>query len=214
MTTTTTHGDLRRRIDRAAELHEEARGALYRPDGSKVYGEEAHAEREEALRREFHAALDAIGEEIGKRISRAEGEVLRLEHGDPSGALTAEELERAGARRPFVRDEVYGLGTDALEERTRAVIASSDRPAMFVYAHHLRAKAREDAASGSGADGLRLKELAGDLERALDPEGARKLEGARAELEEARGLKDYAHLRRNGARDPVELHMNRVYGRL
>jgi len=45
------------------------------------------------------------------------------------------------------------------------------------------------------------------------PKGAQKLEGARAELEEARGMKDYAHLRRNGARDPVELHMNRVYGR-
>jgi hypothetical protein len=214
MTTTTTHGDLRRRIDRAAELHEEARGALYRSDGSKVYGEDAHAEREEALRREFHAALDAIGEEIGKRILLAEDKVLLLEHGDPSGSLTAEELERASARRPFVRDEVYGLGTDALEERTRAVIASSDRPAMFVYAHHLRAKAREDAGSGLGAEALRLRELAGELERALDPEGARKLEVAQAELEEARGLRDYAHLRRNGARDPVELHMNRVYGRL
>ncbi len=56
--------------------------------------------------------------------------------------------------------------------------------------------------------------LAGEeLERALDPEGAKKLEGARAELEEARGLRDYARLRRNGARGPVELHMNRVYGR-
>ena len=62
--------------DHAAELHEEARRALYRPDGSKVYGEEAHAEREEALRREFHAALDAIGEEIEKRISRAEEEIV------------------------------------------------------------------------------------------------------------------------------------------
>ena len=213
MTTTTTNSDLRRRIDRAAELHEEARRALYRPDGSKVYGEEAHAEREEALRREFHAALDALGEEIEKRIILAEEEVLRLEHGDPSGALTADELERASARRPFVRDEVSGLETDALEERTRAVIASSDRPAMFVYAHHLRAKAREDAASGSEADGLRLEELAAALERALDPEGAKKREVARAQLEEARGLEDYAHLRRNGARDPVELHMNRVYGR-
>ncbi len=61
MTTATTHGDLRRRIDRAADRCEEARRALYRPDGSKAYGEEAHhAERyEEALRREFHAALDA-----------------------------------------------------------------------------------------------------------------------------------------------------------
>ena len=145
-----------------------------------MYGEEAHAEREEALRREFHAALDAIGEEIEKRILLAEDKVLLLEHGDPSGALTAEELERASARRPFVRDEVFGLGTNALEDRTRAVIASSDRPAVFVYAHHLRAKSRGDAVSGSGADELRLGELAGDLERALDPEGAQKLEGARA----------------------------------
>jgi hypothetical protein len=208
--------DLRARIDRAAERLEEGLAALYRPDGSTYYSAEEHAEQEQALRREFHAALDAIEKDIEQRIEAAEEELLRLEHGDPSGALKPEELEQANARRAFIRDEAFGLDADALANRTRAVISSSDRPAMFLYAHHLRVKANE-AVSGSEEDRLRqgtlqLRELAGELERTLDPEGAARRERAKAELEEARGLKDYAYYRRNGARDAVELYMNRVYG--
>jgi hypothetical protein len=54
--------------------------------------------------------------------------------------------------------------------------------------------------------------LAGELERVLKPEGAARMERAGTELEEMRRLRDYAYYRRRGARDPVELHMNRVYG--
>jgi hypothetical protein len=202
----------REKIDRAAERHEEAARALYRPDGRKVFGEDEHEERERALRREFHADLDAVGPDIEKRIEAAEKEVLRLEHADPSAALDVSELEEANARRSFVSDEVFALDPDALADRARAVIASSDRAAMFLYAHHLRARAN-DAVLGSEAERLRLGELAGELESALDPEGAEKRARARAELEEARSLKSYAYYRRNGARDAAELHMNRVYGR-
>lgn len=202
----------RERIDRAAEHHEEERVKLYRPDGTSVYGEEEHAEREETLQREFRAALDAIGPDIERRIAASEQEVLKLEHSDPSSALTTEELEGANARRAFVADEVFGLSAEALMERMRAVMASGDRPAMFLYAHHARAKI-SDPVFGDDAQALELKELVGELDHALDPGRTRKTEAARSTLEEARNLKSYAHYRRNGARDAVELHMNRVYGR-
>ena len=57
----------------------------------------------------------------------------------------AEELEWANARRPCVSDEIYGLGTEALANRTRAVIASAERSAMFLYQHSIRAKSNDEA---------------------------------------------------------------------
>ncbi len=102
---------------------------------------------------------------------------------------------------------------DALAERMRAVAASGDRPAMFLYVHSVRAKA-QDPIFGSAklAEGLRLKELVSELESALDPEGVKRREKARASLEEARELKNYAHYRKHGAKDAAELYMNRAYG--
>lgn len=200
----------RAKIDQAAEHFEEKRASLFRPDGSKVYTDEEHTERESVLRRELNATFDHIAPDIEKRITAHEQEVLKLEHADPSGSLSSEELERANARRAFVADEVFGLGVDALAERMRAVAASGDRPAMFLYAHHARAKMKT---FDSEAEGLRLKELVGELESALDPEGTRGREKASASLEEARELKSYAHYRKHGAKDAVELYMNRTYGK-
>ena len=48
-------------------------------------GEEAHAEREEVLCREFYTALNRIEADIEKRFSRAERKVLPVKHGDTSG---------------------------------------------------------------------------------------------------------------------------------
>ncbi len=125
------------------------------------------------------------------------------------GSLSSEELERANARRAFVADEVNALGVGALEQRVRAVAASADKPAMFLYAHFARQKLQ---AVTSEAESLKLKELTAEMEQALDPQAAKKREQATAALEEARELKSYAHYRRHGAKDAASLHMNRVYG--
>lgn len=199
----------RAKIDQAAEYFEEQRASLFRPDGSKAFSDPEHDERESALRRELNTSLDRLAPDIEQRITAHEQEVLKLEHADPSGSLSSEELESANARRAFVADEVNGLGVDALGKRMRAVAASGDRPAMFLYAHHARAKMKT---FDSEAESLRLKELVSELEHALDPEGTRGREKASASLEEARELKSYAHYRKHGAKDGVELYMNRAYG--
>lgn len=198
-------------IDQAAERYETERANLYRTDGSRRHTDEEHAEKETALRREFGAALDAVAPAIETRIETAEQEVLKLEHADPSAALTAEELTSAGARRAFVESEVFRLDADGLAQRARAVIATGDRSGMFLYANAIRAKAG-DPIFGSEAERLGLQEIAGELEAALDPERSGKWQKAKQELEEARELKNYAYYRRNGAKDGVELYMNTVYG--
>jgi hypothetical protein len=166
------HSEARERIDAAAQRHEEAVAALYRSDGSQVYSDSEHAAREAELRRQFDAELVAIEGSIEEHIARAEEELLRLDHGDPAAALSTEELQRASALTTFVSDAVYRIEDhDALANRTRAVIASGDRTAMFLYAHHLRAKA-SDTTFASEHDHLRLRALASELDRALSPERA------------------------------------------
>jgi hypothetical protein len=201
--------ELHDRIDQAREHFEAPQADLYRPDGGKAYSDEEHDERAGALQRELNATLDRLGPEIEKRIETAAEAVHQLEHRDPSGALTTEELERANARSAFIKDEVNGLSTDALAERMRAVASSGDRPAAFLYAHHARMKMQT---FDSEAEGLTLKALTAELESALDPQGVKRREQAAKALEAARELKSYAHYRRHGARDAAELHMNRVYG--
>ncbi len=201
--------DEKARIDQAAAAFEERKADLLRPDGSRLFSDEAHDEREAALKQEFKETLDRLGPDIEKRIEAAAREAHKLEHADPSGSLTQEELALANARSAFVADEVFRLPVGALGERMRAVAASGDRAATFLYTHHARAKM---GTLTSEAEGLQLKALTGELEQALDPEGTKRREKAAKALEAARELKNYAFYRKHGARDAVEMHMNRVYG--
>jgi hypothetical protein len=209
------HDDLRSKIDEAAKTFERAKRSLLRPDGQSKFSIPEHNELEGIAKSNFNSELGRIEDEIEGRIASAEEKLHRMEHSDPSAVLTAEELEQANARRAFVSDEVFGRSAQALEDRVRAVIASSDRPAMFLYAHYLRAKTSEDIGDRGlvpDAEQLRLGELVRELESALDPQAAARVERAQAEIKELRGLKDYVYLRKNGATDPVQLYMDRAYG--
>jgi hypothetical protein len=208
------HTDLRQRIDEAAERFEKARRALLRPDGGSKFSIVEHQELEGVAEKEFHDRLSRVEDEVEGRVARVEERLLRLEHSDPSASLTAEELEAANARRAFISDEVLSLSPEALEQRIRALISAGDRAGAFVYANLLRSLAN-DAEYGdpaAEANRLRLEQLARELEAALDPEASGRLEKAQAEIEELRKIRDYAYLRKNGAKDPVELYLNKAYG--
>jgi hypothetical protein len=210
------HSDLRRRIDEAAAQHERARKALSRPDGQPRYGPAESTELEEVARREFEDKLRRLEDEVDGRLASAEEKLHTMEHSDPSAALTAAELEQANARREFISDEVFGHTAQGLEDRVRAVIASGDSAAMFLYAHFIRARASDSSAGAEGLvpdpEQLRLKQLADELENALNPGAAGRQEKARAEIDELGKIKDYAFYRRHGVRDAVEMHMQRAYG--
>jgi hypothetical protein len=210
------HADLKQRIDAAAERHEKARRALMRDDGQAKYSIPEFQELEGVARSEFYDSLDRVEDEVDGRLQAAEQRLQVEENRDPSSALSAEELEAAGRRREFVRDEVSSLGPEALAERVRAVIASGDRAGQFLYLHHLRLKAGDAGAvlGSPAAEASRLthQALVKELEAALDPEGEARLAKARAEIDELQKVRDYSYLRKNGARDPVELHLNKTYG--
>lgn len=219
----------REKIDSLVEAREYEESKLYRADGSKLYSEEEHAEREADIRRRFRACMEEVDGEVEAKIAAAEESLLVAENADPTDALTTEELSAANARRPFVSDEVFTLPLDKLEARCRAVIAQGDRPAMFLYALYGGQRAGlvgdespytpnyafsgEGGEPHAGEDTSRLREVVSALWRKVDPDGEKRTEKAREALQEAGGLKDYAYMRRRGAKDAYELYRQQApYG--
>lgn len=215
----------RDRIEQAGEKHEQAKAALFRSDGSKVYGEETHGERLAEIEREFRTEMDAIEADVDRRVEEAESSLLRAEHTAPADALTNEELERANALRPFVSDEAFNLPLDQLERRLRAAAASGDRPTMFLLAHFAAQRVGEPggilpdtsdpltapSVASEGAEPVR--QAIADLRKGLDPDGERKKEQAREAVQEAKGLKELAYYRRRGVSDAAGLHIRENYRR-
>jgi hypothetical protein len=155
-------------------------------------------------------------------VAAAEERLLVADNADPTDALTTEELASANARRPFVSDEVFTLLLDKLEARCRAVLAQGDRPAMFLYALYggQRAGTGDDPAyctprynfptdggePHAGEETGELREVVSELWRKVDPDGEKRIEKAREALREAGGIKDYAYVRRRGAKDAYGLY--------
>jgi hypothetical protein len=223
---------MRDKIDNVVAEREAREGELIRDDGSRFYGDEEHAERMEAIQQQFGARMDEIEVGIGRKITQAEENLLKLEHADPTDTLTTAELERANAKREFVSDECWALSLEKLAQRCRAVLASGDRVNTFLYAHHAaqRVGERVDAASqylaqkhsdGGGLAGMvseepgaqEVREVVAELQAKLDPGRESRLGAARKTLEEVHETKNYAYYRRRGARNAVDLYKMRKYNR-
>jgi hypothetical protein len=215
----------REKIDRLAEAKEHEESQLYRGDGTKLYSEDEHAERMADIKRRFRAAMDEIDEEVEATVAAAEETLLVAENADPTDALTTEELASANARRPFVSDEVFTLPLEKLVARCKAVLAQGDHVSMFLYAlyggqragltgdempYSPRYAISADEGPGSpGEDTIELSEVVSELRRKVSPDGEKKIEAARAKLDEAGGLKDYAYMLRRGAKDVLGLYRQR-----
>jgi hypothetical protein len=153
----------------------------------------------QAIRREHAAAFNRIAAEIERRVERARGELEALEHGDPAGGLSTEELQRAAAMNAFVAGEVQSLSLADLARRCRAAAGTGDRAAMFALLHHA-ARRQDKNLTGEVGEAVR------ELRTALDPDAQSKLTAARAALEEAHELKEKAYLGRRGAKDAADLY--------
>ncbi len=198
------------RIDRAAERYEARKAEeLYRPDGSKLYSDEEHAERAKALDEGFQAELYSIEGDIDQRIAEAQQVIFMAQHSDPSAMLSVEELEFANARRAFVGDEVLALGQEALRGRLRAALATGDRPAMYLYSHFVRARTGEPDIRNDLPGTAELRELAAELDKRLAPEREGNLTQARERIKELEGAKLRLAFRGQGAGSASEAQRNR-----
>jgi hypothetical protein len=168
-----------------------AEGALFRPDGSRYYSDEEHAERTAAIRREFEATMDKIQGSIQEHIEWARGELASAENAHPASSLSTDELQRAAALSVFVAEEVADLPTQNLVQRVRAAASSGDKAASYALLRH--AARQDDDISGE------VRNAVAELRGALDPGREGKVAAAKASLEEAEDLQFKAQLARVGA---------------
>ncbi len=208
--TTATARQLQGRALNAEGTRDRAREALLRPDGSKRYSDEEHAERQSAISAEFREKLQSIEEDVERETSAAESELATLEHGDPTNLLSAEELERAGAKREFVNEDVAALPASELADRLRAVLASpgGDRASVFCYLQAATRRVRGMKATPGGVSEV-LAEMRSELMGA-----SRRLEIAqtRQRQEEAREVGALVWSLKRGGRNAGEVHQKQAYG--
>jgi hypothetical protein len=206
--TTTKARELRERALNAEGTRDREREALYRPDGSKRYGEDEHAERQGTIAESYREALVGVADEAEREAKAAESELAALEHGDPPDLLRADELERAGAKRIFVSEDVEGLRDKDLAGRLRAVLAGGDRASAFCYLQAAERRVRGMDVTPAGAsealDELR-DYLQGDSRR-------RQMAETGLRVEEAREVGGLAQALRRGGRNAGEVYALESYG--
>jgi hypothetical protein len=195
------------RIEEATSRREQAEADLYRPDGSRYYSDEEHAERVRAIQARHRADFDRIEAEIARKVEEAEERLLLAENADLASTLTTEELQRVSVLSGFVADDVERLSLGEVVKRCRAALATADRPTLFALAHHVARRAGEE-------EDLGLVEEFGEvaqLRAKLAPDQERKLAAARQAHEEAQELRERAYLGRRGAKDAFDLYAQSGY---
>jgi hypothetical protein len=192
------------RIDNALEKVRRGNQNLYTEEGQRLYSDEEHERRYEALLAEFDREKDSVVAEADRTIEQAE-RTLALEHRDLADSLTTEELERANAKRVYVDDDVWNLPLEALVKRVEAAQAVGDKPTMFLYARTLGSRASMEYEGGNvtehTAGAVRdLETLAPELVQVVrGPEVERDLDRAREARRDANSLKIYTTEVRNKA---------------
>jgi hypothetical protein len=183
-------------IDRALERFRAGERDLYAQEGQKLYSEEEHERRGEALLEEFDCEAESVISEADRTIEKAE-RALALEHRDLSDSLTTTDLERANAKRSYVEDDVWSLAPDTLIKRAEAARVAEDRPTMFLYARTLGRRAEIEYEEGDPSAAAQLERLSSELTQAVrGPEAVRDLKRARKAKRDANSLKIYASQQR------------------
>ena len=142
--------------ERLAARIERETAKLTRSDGSRVYADQEHQEREQAI-------LEAAGAEFGQSAARyaakAESDAtdiqkqLALLERDPFDSLKPEEQQRASLQREFVSEDCERLPAHQLVPIIRAAMAAQDLPTLYLFNRYIpqRIEARRGQ-TGAQAD--------------------------------------------------------------
>ena len=121
---------------------------LTRPDGTPVYSEDEHAQREMAAWSTLQRDFGGVSEKLQSIAAEARAEVERIDSADITARLGTDELARANALREFAYEEAAGMAHDALAERLRRVKVEGGKADRFVWlraARRVLAVAAKDA---------------------------------------------------------------------
>ena len=199
------------RIEEAASRREQQEAQLFRPDGSKVYGEQEHKERLQAIRAEHAAAFDRIDDDVARKVDEAEERLLLAENADLASTLDTDELQRVSALSGFVADDVERLSVADLVKRCKAASLTRDRPTLFLLAHYASRRVGESLSLSDEEGDEEVREVVAELRRKLDATYEGKVAAAREAVEEAQALREKAYHGRRGAKDAFDLYAQSGY---
>lgn len=142
-----------------AEYVAKQRVYLTRSDGSRVYGDAEHAEREAAILEKARATYDAG---VARYAAKAEADAtdltkqVALLDRDPFDGLKVEEQQRAALRREFMKEDALTLPAHELAKQVQAALAGTDRAALYLYHRYLaqRLEARRGQPASEGDHSL------------------------------------------------------------
>ncbi len=135
-----------------AALHRDGR-PLYAPDEQQRREAEALA----AFRETFAVAADATRAELAD----AEAELHRLDRAeaDPLAVLTADDLTKANALAPFVKEDAEGLPLAALADRVEDAMQGYDRPRLALHLRYGQRRLEAERAKEGGGYGDEVARL-------------------------------------------------------
>ncbi len=160
-----THNQLEAMIIQAKEAEQTAMAALV-VNGRPVYVPDEHEQRVKAIETERRQAIDAVTTEVKRRLEEVASELLPTD-ADPVLSLKGDDLTRAAALAPFVREDIAAGNVAA---KLRAVARSGDRAAQVVWLRYLSVPGERGLSRWDGE----VQELVQQLEAIVRPADPRQ----------------------------------------
>lgn len=204
----------RRRVDDAMQRFEAEKSKLFRHDGTKLYSDAEHDERETAAFEALNAVVSQIENDAEEQRRAADTDLEMIEV-EPIDRLSRDDLAYALTLQPFVREEVESLRPEQVIELARRAIHAKDTVKMTLYHRSLRFKIealnqQHRDASGSVPRSLStitvpMQEAIRELGEALkDPKAGEKRKAVEDRLRRAQATAKYARDARFQARGGIE----------
>lgn len=165
----------RQAVDRAAASADQQLAQLVDSSGKRIYSEEQHAARvEQALKalREAQERAAALGRQGMDTAEREEAQ----QHADPTTWLTTEQLQAAGARAAFIREEAEALRPRELAQRGEAALASGDPVTVWLWNRYIsqRLNQLQQSSARLSQDDTAIYGVARRLAEAAIPEAVKQ----------------------------------------
>jgi len=203
----------REHVEQAQRRLAEGRAALLRKDGTRLYSDTEHAEREAALLAAYSQTLNEASQAAQAAIHEADA-LLSRPDADPLSSLSAGELERANALLLFTERDAELLSLQELAGRMELAL-EGDKATRYVW---YRVADRLVRQWQNGArNGIAPTDTAGRRAVATVTSLHTRLLGSLVDLEAHRRVEEEARARQSEAvgvrgRAVVESYVQRTYG--
>ncbi len=200
-------------IENAHVRLEQQLADLLTSTGTKKYSDEVHAQQVRAAVDLYDVSIENPLQVAQREQEAAEQQLQRL-GGDPLNQLSTEQIARAQALAPFVKEDSERLTVDEVAAQMRAALAGTDRVQMYLWARYGKLRAQQERSrpgDGSGWEAAApgevdvLNQLALQLEAQVRPDLAQRRKELQATLGQARDLQYVATSRRPKVTDSGEV---------